>query len=84
MKKQDIQIAKEPAVAYGNSVQQIVLNIENPQIIPSLKKVLSSIKGVSIVEPKNKKNELDLALEEAEQGKTTKWSSVDEYFKQMK
>lgn len=59
---------------------QLVLNIENPAILPSLKKVLSALDGVSIAKPNKKtkrKAELDLALEEARRGDVTHWESVD-------
>ncbi len=59
---------------------QLILNIENPAILPSLRKVLSALEGVSIVkQPKRagKKSELDLAIEEAENGEVTHWKDVD-------
>lgn len=59
---------------------QLVLNIENLAILPSLKKVLSALDGVSIAKPAKKakrKTELELAIEEARNGKVTYWESVD-------
>ena len=59
---------------------QLILNIENPAILPSLRKVLGALEGVSIVkQPKRagKKSELDLAIEEAENGVVTYWKDVD-------
>lgn len=59
---------------------QLVLNIENPAILPSLKKVLSALEGVSIAKPVKKskhKSELELAIEEARKGEVTRWDSVD-------
>ncbi|MDE6144018.1 MAG: response regulator [Muribaculaceae bacterium] len=58
---------------------QLVINIENPAILPSLKKVLSALDGVSIAKPmKKKKNktELDLAIEEVRSGDVTHWDSA--------
>lgn len=65
---------------------QLVLNIENPSILPSLKKVLSALDGVSIAKPIRKakrKTELDLALEEVRRGEVTRWESVDELLKHI-
>ncbi len=59
---------------------QLVLNIENPAILPSLKKVLGALDGVSIAKPSKKsrrKTELELAIEEARKGEVTRWESVD-------
>lgn len=59
---------------------QLILNIENPAILPSLKKVLSSLEGVSIAKPIKKskrRTELELAIKEARNGEVTHWDSVD-------
>ena len=59
---------------------QLILNIENPAILPSLRKVLNALDGVSIAKaPRRagKKSELDLAIEEARNGDVTHWESVD-------
>lgn len=59
---------------------QLVLNIENPDILPSLKKVLSALDGVSIAKPIKKKNrraELKLAIGEARNGTVTHWESAE-------
>ena len=61
---------------------QLVLNIENPAILPSLKKVLNALEGVSIAKPVKKsrhKCELDKALEDVKTGKISgPFNSVDE------
>lgn len=61
---------------------QLVLNIENPAILPSLKKVLGALDGVSIVKPAKKsrrKCELDKALEDVKAGRISgPFNSVDE------
>lgn len=59
---------------------QLVINIENPAILPSLKKVLSALDGVSIARPMKKmknKTELELAMEEVRNGDVTHWESVN-------
>lgn len=60
---------------------QLVLNIENPSILPSLKKVLNALDGVSIAKMAKKrkcKSELQLAIEEAKRGEVTRWDSVED------
>ena len=44
---------------------QLILNIEDTTILPSLKKILGAISGVSIAksQPRRKKSEMELALE---------------------
>jgi hypothetical protein len=59
---------------------QLILNIENPAILPSLRKVLNAIDGVSIAKSMKKtrhKSELDLAIEDVKNGMITRWESVD-------
>lgn len=59
---------------------QLVLNIENPSILPSLKKVLNALDGVSIAKQTKrirKKSELELAIDEARKGDVTHWDCVD-------
>lgn len=63
---------------------QLTINVENPAILPSLKKVLSALDGVSIARPqKPRKTGLDKALEEVRAGKVDRWDSVDDFFKAM-
>ena len=56
---------------------QLVLNIENPAILPSLKKVLSALEGVSIAKNTNKslnkkkRTGLDEALEDVKAGRVS-------------
>ena len=38
---------------------QIILNVENASLIPSLKKILGAIKGVSISKPQNRSYRVD-------------------------
>ncbi len=59
---------------------QLIINIENPDILPSLKKVLSALDGVSIAKSGRKakqKAELDLAIEEARKGDVTHWENAN-------
>ena len=61
---------------------QLILNVENPAILPSLKKVLGALDGVSIAKsaPKRKKKcGLDLALEDVRAGRVSgPFNSVEE------
>lgn len=59
-------------------MSQLILNIENPDILPSLRKVLSQLKGVTIVGQTKEKNHLDLALEDVKNGKVKKVDSVED------
>ena len=49
---------------------ELILNVENESILPSLKKVLSSLAGVTVKKaPKRKKGSLEMALEDIEAGR---------------
>ncbi|MDE5887301.1 MAG: hypothetical protein K2H46_06925 [Muribaculaceae bacterium] len=62
-------------------MEQIVLNIEDKKLLPYLKKVLSSINGVSIAKPvRRRKGSLDIALEEVKEGKIKHFENVDDLF----
>ena len=64
---------------------QLILNIENVKILPSLKKILGAIEGVSIAQSKTvkRKSGLDEALEDIEAGRIYHAESTDEMFKQI-
>lgn len=60
---------------------ELILNVENESILPSLKKVLGSIAGVTVKKaPKRKKGSLEMALEDIEAGRVYEWKNVDELF----
>ena len=61
---------------------ELILTVENDSILPSLRKVLSNIAGVTVkTAPKRKKKgSLELALEDAAAGRVSKWENVDELF----
>lgn len=49
---------------------ELILNVENESILPSLKKVLSSLTGVTVKKTsKRKKGSLEMALEDIEAGR---------------
>ncbi|MBD5357939.1 MAG: hypothetical protein HDR88_18920 [Bacteroides sp.] len=59
---------------------QLVLNIADPSVLPTLKKVVKAFKGVTIDNPEKKhKNSLDEALEDVRAGRVSgPFNSVDE------
>lgn len=60
---------------------ELILNVENESILPSLKKVLSSLTGVTVKKTsKRKKGSLEMALEDIEAGRVYEWKNVDELF----
>ena len=71
-------------------MQQITINVENPSIMPSLRRVLNAIDGISIVPTRRKKGIEEAekkGIEEAEEdirkGRVYKADSVDDMFKQI-
>lgn len=60
---------------------ELILNVENESILPSLKKVLSSLTGVTVKKTsKRKKSSLETAFEDIEAGRVYEWKNVDELF----
>ena len=47
----------DEAIKNNTIMTQMILNIENPDIIPSLRKVLGQLKGVSVAKMSRKKTE---------------------------
>ncbi len=63
---------------------QLILNIDDPSVLPTLKKVVKAFKGVSIDTATTKRrNSLDEALEDVRQGRVCRYDSVDDFFKAM-
>ena len=64
---------------------QLVLNIEDTSILPSLKKILGAISGVSIAKPQSrrKKSEMELALEDKAEGRIIKCKDKEDLFNQL-
>ena len=70
-------------------METITIQVENPSIIPSLRKILNALDGVVVLpqrKPKtieDKPNATTLkAIHDVKTGKTYKASSVDDLFKQ--
>ena len=65
-------------------MEQIILKIEDKRILPSLKKILSLINGVSIVQPKQKKkSQLELAREDVKKGRIISYSAKEDLFNDL-
>ena len=71
-------------------MEQLVLNIENKSIIPSLKRVLASIDGVNITRKRGVKsakaisqNELDRSIEDVRKGNLRSFRSMDDLKKYL-
>ena len=63
---------------------QITLNTEDKTMIPGLRKILSNLKGVSIVRTKKiRKGTLQTAIDEVRKGQLTRVGSVDELMKEL-
>ncbi|MDE7150189.1 MAG: response regulator [Bacteroidales bacterium] len=64
---------------------QLILNIENVELLSSLKKILGAIESVSIAQPEKakRKSGLDEALEDVKARRVYHADSVDDMFKQI-
>lgn len=63
---------------------QLLVTVSDPSLITKLKNAIKMLNGVSSISVlKQKKSNLDMAREEAAQGKVTEWNSVDEMFKTL-
>ena len=61
---------------------QLILNIEDTSILPSLKKILGAISGISIKksQTRRKKSEMELALEDKARGRIVKCKDKEDLF----
>ena len=64
---------------------QLILNIEDTTILPSLKKIFGAISGVSIAksQPRRKKSEMELALVDKAEGRVVKCKDKQDLFNQL-
>ncbi|MBO5026117.1 MAG: hypothetical protein J6C86_08270 [Bacteroidaceae bacterium] len=66
------------------SSQQLIVTVEDASIINELKRAIKMMRGVSKISVrKPKKTEIELAREEAQTGKVTKWENVDDLFNEI-
>ena len=59
---------------------ELTLTIDNPDLLPSLRKVLSSMEGVKIKSSRRRKNAVERSLDDKAAGRVTTWSSAEEMF----
>ncbi|MCQ2260119.1 MAG: hypothetical protein MJZ77_01875 [Bacteroidales bacterium] len=57
---------------------ELVLTIEDETIIPSLRKVLGSMNGVTVKTTRKKKSGMELAMEDVKDGRVTEWNGTVE------
>ena len=63
---------------------QLLINIEVTKILPSLRRVLGAIKGISITETKTKRKcGIDLALEDVKAGRVQSYDNTDDLFRAL-
>lgn len=65
---------------------QLVINVENESVVPSLKKAISMLRGVSKVTVCKSEAHLKTlrAIDQMEKGETIKCSSFEDYLKKVK
>ena len=61
----------------------LTLKITDNSILPSLKRILEALNGVSIVSSKSEKTEMDKAREDVNAGKLISYSSKNELFEDL-
>ena len=66
------------------TMTQMVLNIEDKNLLPSLRKILSNLKGVTIARTQTvKKGTLSKAVDEVRSGKVTRVATVAELIAEL-
>ncbi|MGM9842587.1 MAG: hypothetical protein ACI30S_00020 [Muribaculaceae bacterium] len=61
----------------------MTLKITDNSILPSLKRILEALNGVSIVSSKSEKTEMDKAREDVNAGRLISYSSKNELFEDL-
>ncbi len=62
---------------------KLTLKITDNSILPSLKRILEALNGVSIVSSKSEKTEMDKAREDVNAGRLISYSSKNELFEDL-
>ena len=62
---------------------QVILNVEDQSILPSLKRVLNAIDGVSVVSGSHRKTGMEEAMDDIKENRVYKADSVEEMFEQI-
>lgn len=59
---------------------QLTLNVTDESLIPMLRKLFRSMEGVDLAPRRRRKSGIELAYEDVEAGRITKWDSPDDMF----
>ena len=62
---------------------EMTIRITDLSIVNDVRRLLKRVNGVESITVRKKKSEVELSLEEAHSGKTTRWNNVDDYFQAM-
>ncbi|MDE5749225.1 MAG: hypothetical protein K2H87_00475 [Duncaniella sp.] len=63
---------------------QITINVENPSILPHLKKILGAIEGISIAKTTRKpKTGLSEAMDDIKTGRLNSYESAEDMFEKL-
>ena len=63
------------------SVPRLVVTVDDASLLNKIKNAIKLLNGVGNIDVlKPEKTELDMAREDKEKGRVTKWNSVDEMF----
>ena len=59
---------------------ELTLKVTDESLLPMLRKLFRSMEGVEIAPRRHRKSGIELAYEDVEAGRVTKWNSPDEMF----
>ena len=59
---------------------ELTLKVTDESLIPMLRKLFRSMEGVEVAPRRRRKSGIELAYEDVEAGRGTKWNSPDEMF----
>lgn len=72
-------------IAIQPEANQMIVTFDDVSVMQQVKKTLALVKGVKSISMPRKKRMcgLDRALKDVEEGRVTRWSSVDEMFEHL-
>ena len=59
---------------------ELTLKVTDESLIPMLRKLFRSMEGVEVAPRRRRKSGIELAYEDVEAGRVTRWNSPDEMF----
>lgn len=59
---------------------ELTLKVTDESLLPMLRKLFRSMEGVEIAPRRHRKSGIELAYEDVEAGRVTKWNNPDEMF----